>query len=300
MNRPKYDHVDNEDREAQLSSRTETISKSFVTDLWMKVLHRAIDDVVLYTVMRDSGTPLKEEDLEFEQSAHDFLFDDSYRIPMDDYDVMIDCFGCKKYSYKDKMSVLSAGYSRCPKCYTTQEEKVTSYKIASGKPVKDISLEELLALWGIDDIDGFRKGTRARIEELVEKKKKAAKARIKAKENKMNNRKQERVIEKVEPDVGSFEVATEEELSDFDKGIIQVLDETKELLMAKNRKYGNSATNPIRAFSKADALEQIRVRMDDKISRLVRSKNPEDDEDVPADLHGYLTIYIALKKGYIQ
>jgi len=299
MNRPQYDHVDNEDREAQLSSRTETISKSFVTDLWMKVLHRAIDDVVLYKTMRMNGTPLKEEDLEFEQSAYDFLFDDDYRIPMDDYQVVIKCANCD-IDYLDKMSILAANYSECPKCKTKQDEKMAHYKISDTSQVKDISLSELLEMWNIDDIDGFRRGAKLRIEFLIKKKQEAAMARAKVKGNNMTGRKRERVIEKIEIESDNFDVVTEEQLSDFDSGIIQVLDEVKEMLMAKNRKYGNSATNPIRAFSKADPIEQIRVRMDDKISRLVRSKSNEDDEDVPADLLGYLTIYVALKKGYIQ
>jgi len=298
MNRPKYDHVDNEDRLAQLSSRTETIRKSFVTDLWMKVLHRAIDDIVLYTVMRDNGIPLKEEDIEFEQSAYGFLFDDDYRIPMDDYDVHVFCSSCEKYSYSDKMSVLSAGESRCPKCKVIQDEKTTNYKIFPGKKIKDISLEELLALWGIDDINGFRKGTKARIEELVMKKKKTATARAKAKQQKEDTsmKKPLRVVEKD----ADFQPPTEGELSDFDKAIVKVLDDIKMLLMAKNRKYGNSATNPVRAFSKADPQEQIKVRIDDKISRLIRSNSKEEDEDVVKDLTGYLVILAAIQRGYIS
>ena len=183
MSRPKYDQVDNEDRLAQLSSRTATINKSFVTDLWMKVLHRAINDIVLYTIMKDNNIQLKEEDLEFEQSAYNFLFNDDYRIPIDDYNIVIMCSGCTR-NYNDKMSILSAGDSRCPNCYTPQDEKTTEYTISTTSNVKDISLEELLTLWNIDDINGFRKGTKARIQELVTKKKKAAAARAKHKENK--------------------------------------------------------------------------------------------------------------------
>lgn len=98
-----------------------------------------------------------------------------------------------------------------------------------------------------------------------------------------------------------FDIATEDQLTDFDKGIIRVLDEIKTMLMLKNRKYGNSATNPIRAFSKANPVEQILVRIDDKISRLVRSdKSIAEDEDVLFDLCGYIVILQALLKGYIK
>ena len=71
--------------------------------------------------------------------------------------------------------------------------------------------------------------------------------------------------------------------------IAQICDEIKSMLLEKNRKYGNSALEPIRVFSKADAKEQIRVRIDDKLSRL---QNVQDDEteDVISDLIGYLVL----------
>lgn len=72
--------------------------------------------------------------------------------------------------------------------------------------------------------------------------------------------------------------------------IAATCDEVKEMLLEKNRKYGNSALNPLRLFSKADPIEQIRVRLDDKFSRLINM--PEDEnEDVIKDIIGYLVIY---------
>lgn len=38
--------------------------------------------------------------------------------------------------------------------------------------------------------------------------------------------------------------------------------EIEEMLVEKNRAYGNSALEPVRLFSKADAVEQILVRID--------------------------------------
>lgn len=43
------------------------------------------------------------------------------------------------------------------------------------------------------------------------------------------------------------------------------------MLLAKNASYGNSALAPLRVFSRADAAEQLRVRIDDKLSRLARA-----------------------------
>jgi hypothetical protein len=63
----------------------------------------------------------------------------------------------------------------------------------------------------------------------------------------------------------------------------------RDLLISKNRKYNNSALDPVRIFSKASPHEQILVRLDDKISRL-RSGQLDDDEDVIQDLLGYLIL----------
>lgn len=71
-------------------------------------------------------------------------------------------------------------------------------------------------------------------------------------------------------------------------------DELKELLLEKNRKYGDSALNPIRVFSKANAMEQILVRMDDKLNR-IKNRQDDEDEDVIKDLAGYLVLYMVAR-----
>ena len=61
------------------------------------------------------------------------------------------------------------------------------------------------------------------------------------------------------------------------------------MLIEKNTKYGNSALDPIRVFSTANTAEQIKVRIDDKLSRI--KQNPDnEDEDVIKDLLGYLVL----------
>lgn len=72
--------------------------------------------------------------------------------------------------------------------------------------------------------------------------------------------------------------------------ICSVCDELKELLLQKNRKYGDSALKPVRIFSQASTLEQLKVRMDDKLSRL-RNAQEDEDEDPVTDLIGYLVLY---------
>lgn len=71
--------------------------------------------------------------------------------------------------------------------------------------------------------------------------------------------------------------------------ITQVCEEVNNLLLDKNRKYGDSALNPKRLFSKANPLEQINIRIDDKLSRLESSQG-DDLEDVELDLIGYLIL----------
>jgi hypothetical protein len=69
----------------------------------------------------------------------------------------------------------------------------------------------------------------------------------------------------------------------------EVLTALEAFLLAKNERYGDSALNPVRIFSKADPIEQIMVRVDDKISRRWHG-NGEEGEDAELDLFGYFAI----------
>lgn len=60
-------------------------------------------------------------------------------------------------------------------------------------------------------------------------------------------------------------------------------------LLAKNAAYGDSALAPVRVFSRADPVEQLRVRLDDKLSRLARGHEHGADDTV-LDLLGYLVL----------
>lgn len=62
------------------------------------------------------------------------------------------------------------------------------------------------------------------------------------------------------------------------------------LLLKKNIAYGNSALEPSNIFAKATAKEQIAVRIDDKLNRLKKGSEFED-EDTILDLIGYLILY---------
>ena len=49
-----------------------------------------------------------------------------------------------------------------------------------------------------------------------------------------------------------------------------VCDDIKELLIHKNRKYGNSALQPNRIFSKCSATEQLLVRIKQQLYQYVK------------------------------
>jgi len=75
----------------------------------------------------------------------------------------------------------------------------------------------------------------------------------------------------------------------FAATVRRILADIGDLLIAKNEAYGDSALNPVRIFSTTDPLEQLRVRIDDKLSRIARGKDA--GEDVITDLIGYLVLY---------
>lgn len=66
--------------------------------------------------------------------------------------------------------------------------------------------------------------------------------------------------------------------------------EIEELVLSKNVKYGNTALEPMRVFSRALTGEQILVRLDDKLGRLMRGIDAGDGESPIVDLLGYLLL----------
>ncbi len=75
----------------------------------------------------------------------------------------------------------------------------------------------------------------------------------------------------------------------FADDLDKVLVELKELLVSKNEKYGDSVLNPTTFICKLSPRERIKVRMEDKLSRMTRGVD-SDDEDARLDLLGYLIL----------
>lgn len=86
-----------------------------------------------------------------------------------------------------------------------------------------------------------------------------------------------------------FELVQDEKIEDFTIKVRKILNNIESILIEKNRKYGNSALEPVRIFSKMPKDEQLKVRIDDKLSR-ISNQQLDEDEDVVTDLIGYLVL----------
>lgn len=84
-------------------------------------------------------------------------------------------------------------------------------------------------------------------------------------------------------------------MPDFKEIVKEELKEIEKMLIAKNASYGNSALDPLCVFSQQNARDRIRVRIDDKLSRLARG-NEFENEDTVKDLIGYLVLLRVSRK----
>ena len=76
-----------------------------------------------------------------------------------------------------------------------------------------------------------------------------------------------------------------------EKAIKEIITEVKDLLIEKNRAYGDSAINPSNIFSNGDALDSLGARIDDKLMRIKNTGITDETEDTLIDLIGYLVLY---------
>lgn len=87
--------------------------------------------------------------------------------------------------------------------------------------------------------------------------------------------------------IGELEKATDTQLK-----ISEILDAMKDLLLYKNKKYGDSAINPKKIFYKGDSTNSILIRLDDKLSRILNSEEEKPRINDCCDLIGYLTLLL--------
>jgi len=86
------------------------------------------------------------------------------------------------------------------------------------------------------------------------------------------------------------ELAEADKRNEFGKSLLQVTREITNLLIEKNKAYGDTALNPPKIFSKLSSTEAICARLDDKISRIQNKGINDDTEDTVNDLIGYLLL----------
>jgi hypothetical protein len=93
------------------------------------------------------------------------------------------------------------------------------------------------------------------------------------------------LIPKVDLKLGSdYDVDT------FGIKLLTITREITELLISKNKDYGNTALNPTNVFSKLNASEAICARIDDKLARIKNKGINDATEDTVNDLIGYLLL----------
>jgi hypothetical protein len=79
------------------------------------------------------------------------------------------------------------------------------------------------------------------------------------------------------------------------KKIELVFNGMRDLVLEKNRRYGDSALNPLGCFSKVSADESIRIRLDDKLKRIMNSDELRKND--VSDVIGYLSL-LCVSRGW--
>lgn len=80
--------------------------------------------------------------------------------------------------------------------------------------------------------------------------------------------------------------------------IEQVCDNFKKFLLEKNKRYGDSAINPLKLFSKHEPDNPICTRLDEKLQRIQASEEGIRKNDA-ADCVGYLFL-LCVQKGWLS
>jgi len=81
----------------------------------------------------------------------------------------------------------------------------------------------------------------------------------------------------------------------MEQQIKEITNHLTELLLAKNKAYGNTAQNPVNIFSKLGSEEAIKARIDDKLMRIKNKGINDKTEDSVYDLVGYLILLILVR-----
>lgn len=72
-------------------------------------------------------------------------------------------------------------------------------------------------------------------------------------------------------------------------------DSMRDLVLEKNKRYGDSALSPLGCFSKLDGEQGIRIRLDDKLKRISNSEELRKND--VSDVMGYLAL-LCVSRGW--
>jgi hypothetical protein len=72
--------------------------------------------------------------------------------------------------------------------------------------------------------------------------------------------------------------------------IIETANAVRDLLLSKNKAYGDSALKPSNIFARGSAVDNIACRIDDKLMRIKNKGLNDATEDTLQDLIGYLIL----------
>lgn len=79
-------------------------------------------------------------------------------------------------------------------------------------------------------------------------------------------------------------------MNETQQKIVEVVDSIKDLLLYKNQKYGNSALNPNHIFYKGDSSSSIKIRLDDKLGRVMNCEETRVND--VCDIIGYCVLLL--------
>lgn len=79
--------------------------------------------------------------------------------------------------------------------------------------------------------------------------------------------------------------------------IEEVCNNMRDFLIEKNKRYGNSALNPIRIFNKDSITTSLLCRLDDKLSRIKNSEQLRPNDIY--DTIGYLVL-LCIDNGWMN
>ena len=82
-----------------------------------------------------------------------------------------------------------------------------------------------------------------------------------------------------------YETPTQQKIKDILSGMT-------DLLLYKNKKYGDSAISPKKIFYKGDSTNSILIRLDDKIGRVMSNTEEKPRVNDVCDIIGYCTLLL--------